>query len=980
MALTLVTGPAKAAKAGELLSGFRDQTKAGNSPILVVPTAADRDVYELELLESGALIGGRVVTWERFVTDLSRRVGVHGRVIGPIRRRLIAREIVTTALSDGQLSALAASAAAPGFPQALERLILEHSRALIDPSRLEQQIAASNQRLAAELTQLLDSYFARLDTAGLLDRDLQARSASEELAKNTGLWSGEPVFIYGFSDLTAVQIEVIRLLASQVEVAVSLPTEMTRPVGVGNLVAARLRARAELDGQVNEVFMALAEGDSSTLPGLANRLFTDSDDGSVIDDGVSLQILTGSGSRATAELAAGAVLDLLESGIAPEQIAVVRPRSEEDALLASILELSGIEVSRPESAELGASTLGRALLGLCRAAFDPESATADDAIVWIRATAGLDGALAVDRIEAELRRAGATRAKDALSIWARQSGQQLTALDQLRKHQSKKELAESLAAAATALMNARLVPNGQQVGRDVLFDASVVSSVSKAAVDLAEIFERSDPKPMIEELAALEIDVSVGASRPGAVQISDPSSIRARSADAIVVLGLEHGLFPASPAGDPFLGDLPADRLAASAEPQNADDDPRLFSSAARQQAGERERFVACLARARKRVVLVRRIRDDAGAAVSASPFLDETLRLLGRDLKQISEPDDVRLAGAVAPVSADDHRSQLRSEALKAQASRHPQLPAELGSPARDCIADQREAVVSPSRLEAYCECPIGWLGQNLLKPAEMEPEGEPTFRGTAVHLALQKAVEAAIEHGDGRIEDRVMEPARKAIAAAIAESTEKGPKTLAAAIALKRAEMLSLTWLEAERDRDWPARAIQTEFTFGREGIDPLDLGSGLKLAGTVDRVDVIGEGDERLLLVRDYKSGIGVWSHTKWEESRKLQPALYMLAAIEFLGGKPAAALYESIKSQQVTGAIVEGTPGEATVSPARSGESKDGVTSSEMIELIEAARKRALQAVKDIEEGQLGSDPSHCGGGYGCRYPWLCGGRR
>jgi len=250
------------------------------------------------------------------------------------------------------------------------------------------------------------------------------------------------------------------------------------------------------------------------------------------------------------------------------------------------------------------------------------------------------------------------------------------------------------------------------------------------------------------------------------------------------------------------------------------------------------------------------------------------------------------------------------------------------------------------------------------------MEPEGEPTFRGTTVHLALQKAIQVAIDEGDGTVSEAIMGNAREAIREAIKERSLEAADTLAAKVALQRSETMAMQWLDAELERDWKVPAHHLEFEFGAKDVPPLNLGDGIELRGTVDRIDVLGEGEERQLIVRDYKSGTSVWAQATWESKRRLQAPLYLLAAIQLLGGKPAGAFYDSVKSRTLRGAMVTGTPGADSLT------STDVISAEDLQALIDGAKDRAQVAVRGIRKGYLTSDPDHCSGGYGCRYPWLC----
>src|SRR6185503_13626815 len=79
--------------------------------------------------------------------------------------------------------------------------------------------------------------------------------------------------------------------------------------------------------------------------------------------------------------------------------------------------------------------------------------------------------------------------------------------------------------------------------------------------------------------------------------------------------------------------------------------------------------------------------------------------------------------------------------------------------------------------------------------------------------------------------------------------------------------------------------------EWSFDEQA--PLRLpDAGLGVTGRVDRIDVDAGGRA---LVRDYK-GRRVSAGARWAEDRKLQAALYALAARELLGLEPAGALYQ------------------------------------------------------------------------------------
>ena len=70
MPLTLITGPANAAKAGAVLERLR--AALPRDPVLVVPTSADATHYARELAGAGLVFGADVTTFPRLMRDIAR--------------------------------------------------------------------------------------------------------------------------------------------------------------------------------------------------------------------------------------------------------------------------------------------------------------------------------------------------------------------------------------------------------------------------------------------------------------------------------------------------------------------------------------------------------------------------------------------------------------------------------------------------------------------------------------------------------------------------------------------------------------------------------------------------------------------------------------------------------------------------------------------------------------------------------------------
>src|SRR3954447_13463547 len=129
MPLTLVTGPANAAKARVVLDAARARSAA--SPLLVVPTFADVERYRRELVADGAVLGVRVEQFSGLLRHLARRGGVRGQVLTDLQRE----RVTAAAIAATPLERLAGAARTPGFVPALVALAQELGEARIEPPR-----------------------------------------------------------------------------------------------------------------------------------------------------------------------------------------------------------------------------------------------------------------------------------------------------------------------------------------------------------------------------------------------------------------------------------------------------------------------------------------------------------------------------------------------------------------------------------------------------------------------------------------------------------------------------------------------------------------------------------------------------------------------------------------------------------------------------------------------------------------------------
>src|SRR5512143_336648 len=198
MGLSLVLGPAHAGKVALLLERYLDVLD--RDPWLVVPNRGDIEHVEHDLIRRRpALLAGRIGTFDDLFELIAWGTG-DGRPVASEPQRALA---VRRAVAGVPLGQLGPSASTAGFADALLATLGEIESGLVDPGRLD-----------GELGLLARAYREQLAALGLRDRDGLRRDAVERLRGDLEAWDGEPVFAYGFEDLTAVEWSLVEALCA----------------------------------------------------------------------------------------------------------------------------------------------------------------------------------------------------------------------------------------------------------------------------------------------------------------------------------------------------------------------------------------------------------------------------------------------------------------------------------------------------------------------------------------------------------------------------------------------------------------------------------------------------------------------------------------------------------------------------------------------------------------------------------------------
>ncbi len=965
MPLALVTGPANAAKAGEVLGGLR--ARVDEEPILVVPAFQDVEHAQRELAEAGAVFGVSVLRFDRLFREIAHRAGHSERIASEVQRELIVEEAVRRS----RLELLAESAGQPGFVRAAAEFVAELERSMVEPARFTQALRTwagdgPRRRYAEEIAAIYRGYRDGLVAAGLADPELFAWHALDALRRAPAAWGATPVFVYGFDDFNPLQLDALDTLASKcgVDVVASLPFE-------------RGRAAFKTVAGLHQDLLALGARES-ILPPLDDHYAPDSraalhhverslfeDEVEAVEAGSAIEFHSGAGRRAEIELAGARLRRLLHDGVEPGDIAVVlRGPDEYASLLEQVFGAYDIPYSIDRSVPLWHTGLGRGLLALVRCAVDRE-APAEELLAWLRTPGLLREPGLADRLEAEVRRKGAHLATDAAALWEAEHWK-LDDLERLRRAGSGARFLIEIERQLARLFAAPYRRQAAILHGPELDDPRVFVAARDALAQLRAVVE-ADPRtrlPPERVLAVLrELRVHLGElPQPDRVQVAKPEAIRARRFHAVFVCGLEEGEFPRIARPEPFLPDEDRRELARASGLRLPISEDRLDR--------ERYLFYLCCSRAERLLVLSSRSSDEEGNPQSESFFVEDVRDLLAPGAAQSTRAlSDVTWPAEQAPTAAELERAQAASGPRRVE-----EPPARLtAEPVLERLA-AREGV-SASALENFADCPVKWLVQNVLRPDELVPDPEQMVRGRYAHAVLQGTfARLRDETGERRITPSNLARAERLLLDELRDQQSEfqlSPKQTRVKAAARRLEFDLVRFLRREAERDGGFEPEHLELPFGLdEGSEPVEIAPGLKVRGRIDRVDT----SDGMALVVDYKSGKRVDSYkvSSWEAENRFQAALYMLVVERLLGLRPAGGVYVPLGKS--------GTPrGMVADDVAELGsdfKDNDRLAPEQFRAKLDWALGQVRDADARMRRGELGCNPDACAWNGGCSYPAIC----
>ncbi|MEP7224830.1 MAG: PD-(D/E)XK nuclease family protein [Actinomycetota bacterium] len=958
MGLALVVGPAHAGKVGLLLERYLDVLD--RDPWLVVPNRLDIERVERDLIQRRpALLAGRIGTFDDLFQHIAAGDADPRGVASEVQRALAVRRAITAS----ELEGLGTSASTRGFADTLLAALSELDSALLDPDRLD-----------GDLARLARAYHAELDRLGLRDRHGLRRDAVERLQRDLESWHGEPVFAYGFEDLTAAEWALLEALAGRTDVTVSIPYEPGRAA-----FAALERTVEDLAGLAAGAIEELPRSPTRVAPApllhVERELFSDSPQVGPALDG-SLRFLEGAGARATAELLASELVPNLRTGTAPDRIAVVCDSAERwRAPLGTALDQLEVPFAIEHTWRLGETSLGGAFLALLR--FGWLGGGRGDLFAFLRSPfSGLERR-SVDFVEGRLRGRAISEPIRVEAEAERLRGAPVPALVELRA-------ADDPVTAARVLLET-MVRNAWGIASpptsdDARVDARAYRAAERVLDDLAA-FVQKDGEPISQEDVVLALERATvrpsASGEKGRVAILDYERARTRVFDVVFLLGLEEGSFPRRTRPSPLLDDDARSELGGRLERNDG-------------VARDRYLFYTACTRAAQRLVLVREAASDEGVPREPSPFWDDVRALFEegevsratrrRPLSALtwaidaapSERERLRAVARLAVEDPDTATSLAEANGWSRRLERARQAFERQTSLRSPAVLDTLSArtVFSATELERFADCSSAWLFERVLDPKRIDAEPDPLLRGQVVHTTLNRFYASLPRELDAeRVTpenlDAALDVMRRCLDDALASGVRLDLTELQEA-ELRHTLLADLEGFirdEAVSEMTFVPRRL--EVSFGSDRAAPelqrgLQLGDDMWLSGKIDRIDI--DPFSARGIVQDYKSGKGAHSARDIDRELRLQIPLYVLALRDLVGVEPLGGIYRALAGKRATRGMLRESAREDLPGFAKD----DYLDEDTFWAQVEAARERAAANARRIRIGDVQHDPK----GDGC----------
>ena len=391
-----------------------------------------------------------------------------------------------------------------------------------------------------------------------------------------------------------------------------------------------------------------------------------------------------------------------------------------------------------------------------------------------------------------------------------------------------------------------------------------------------------------------------------AIFVAGIGNARANRYDCVAILGLNEGSFPVRENADPFLSE-PL-RATLGLEPRLGRQQQSIFHQA--------------ISRANRDLLLTRAYLNESGEQNEPSAYWKAVQLLIPESGVKKLTP------GQMQPQSEAGSLSEMLTWAARQSTMEYVDLPEALErwhslTDARVVLNARRaeagygefegEITVKPddvarpiwsaSAFETFASCPFHFYASYLLglEARELPELGFDSAQlGQIYHKVLEKVYREVIENGANPVE--IVEEIALQVFAQAPSKLGFRPSLLWQIEQEQMLELLkkNIAELEAMRNNWQPYRL---EFSFGVGWEPPLKVGfedgTELSFRGFIDRIDVNGDGNYRVI---DYKTASSLPSATDLKKGARLQLPLYAKAVEDALeGGEVVDGFYWSLGSQ-------------------------------------------------------------------------------
>jgi ATP-dependent helicase/DNAse subunit B len=920
---------------------------------ILVPDQVQANEMRSRLVRMGLILPARVETFGDLNQEILERKGCSIPVAGASMLRRLLQQVIRDLCAAGQLPYYGKISSMSGFQLEISDRIAELKRALVMPEYLAEVAQAHQDPGLIDLARIYMVYQTSLQNLGCADPEGLSWLAFEALSGDSDLISNLSMLVVdGFDDFNPTQLRTLQSLADRVpEIWITLPgtPEMTR-VAYRRFVRGLKKLKIELPVEVTTI--PASPNLPTTLIQLEASLFeVQVSPFAVGPDLTCLEV------RSPAEEAREALrwikARILRDGIPAFSSAIAVPQLDSYRTLLEVAAKEfGLPIRFSQGPLLVSTPAATAVLDLLSLALNdfPLRPLLDS----IRSPYFDLSALGLPRLAAKpLEIAsrygqvvqGMNQWEEALNDLTTQTGEEEN-LDELGEEdrtqpqlpigEQAKRLLDGLNALAIRLRPlSGEIPYKEWVLwlenllNDLgFFDCTIQTDEEEIGHSLERILlalGRSEAltgpcpvdyptflKEWMSLISTTPLQEEEGKETMPTIRVLQLFEARGVRVQALAVLGLAEGSFPAIERPDPFISEAVRRELS-------------LELRLGKEQAGL---FYQMVTRADRFLLLTRPYLAKDGETWESSPYWNAVQELL-QDKPTRIRPDDARplneaassdellfwaarrnsQAGLDLPVFLKEKftsrwRYLVEAEPiLAARVQKEASGSFDGGLQALCKELDKRygeRAGWSASRLEAYASCPFQFFSSSALGLEVLEAPQigyQANQLGTILHAVLEQVYREAPDPANTAEVLAHLPSVAERVFADAPQNYQFRPSLL---WEIQQEELMVV--LEAavqgiaDLDPEGGWRPLAFECKFGMEGQPPLCLpgtGGEIRLHGVVDRVDVNSSGELRVI---DYKSGGSHLTPRDLIEGQRLQLPIYAMAANQALGlGEPVEGFY-------------------------------------------------------------------------------------